>query len=78
MISEQVKRNRSLLLQDILFCGAWSFSSSPVHFPPNMAVVWSFWLFTTLFTSLYMYVFMKINEEYGESMRQFALYQVNK
>lgn len=75
---EQVRRNWSLLLKDILFCAPWAFSSSPVHFSPNMPVLCPFSRFIALSTSFFMNELMKIDEQYCESMRQFALSQVNK
>ena len=75
---EQVRRNWSLLLQDILLCKPGLFFSSPLHFALNMAIVWSILRFITISTSFYMNVVVNIYEEHRGSMRHFALWQVNK
>jgi len=78
--SELVKRNGSLLLQDIMFCGAGVFSCSHVHYGTFLAVLCGFGAFLVIyFTTYYMNIYEVVSkyEQHGESTCQFAMLQVN-
>jgi hypothetical protein len=81
MTSELVKRNGSLLLQDIMFCGAGVFWCSPVHYGLFFAIFSVFCAFLVIyFTTYYMNIYEVVSkyEQHGWSMCQFAMYLVNK
>lgn len=74
--SEQVRRNWSLLLQDIMFCGSGVFWCSPVHYGLFLAFLFIFGAFLFIyFTTYYMNIYEVVSkyEQHGDSMRQFAM-----
>lgn len=81
MISEQVRRNWLQRVQNIMFCMGWAFSCSPVHFGGFWAVSNGFERFLVMqFIIIFLlsYVVVNKDEEYRDSMRQFALQGMNK
>lgn len=79
--SEQVRRNGSLLLQDIMFCAAGVFSCSHPHSSSFLAIFCVFAAFLVIyFTTYYMNIYEVVSkyELHGDSMRQFAMELVNK
>lgn len=64
-----------------MFCGLWSKSSSLVHLTVKMVfsrILPLFFLTYLIIYYLYIYEEVNIYEQYADSMRQFALYIVNK
>lgn len=80
-ISEDVNRKRVLRLQDKMFCAPGRKTCSPVHWMGFLSVFCNFRRFFVIQFTLYclcIYVEVKNYEAHGDSMRQFAMYQVNK
>jgi hypothetical protein len=80
-INEQVNMNRVWRMQYIMFCGLGGESCSPVHYGRFRAVFCKFWRFLVIYFTMnhpYIYEEVKNNEQPGDSMRQFALSEVNK
>jgi len=76
-----VNRNQGWGVQNILFCRGVAISCSPVHFDGFWTVLSSFWLFSVIYFIIYFLLSneeVNIYEEYDDSMRQFALWRVNK
>lgn len=80
-LGEQVRRNGSLLLQDILFCGAGVFWCSPVHYGRYLSIFSIFGVFLVIyFTTYYINIYEVVSkyEQHGWSMCQFVMDLVNK
>jgi hypothetical protein len=75
---ELVNFKRLLLVQYILFCAGGLESCSLVHWTVYMAVFACFWAFSSICTYLFLYETVNIYELHDDSMRQFAMSQVNK
>jgi len=64
-----------------MFCILWLKSASLVHWTVKMAFLRLLPLFlVTYFIIYYLYIYEEVNkyEQHGNSMRQFALYVMNK
>lgn len=81
MISEQVNMNHRWRVQNIMFCGLWAFSCSPVHLGDFWAVLSGFLLFLLIQFILFFLLSNELVskcEEHCCSMRQFEMELVNK
>jgi hypothetical protein len=70
-----------LLLQNILHGALWVNSCSLVHFEGFWAVLSGFWSFLVSYLVIFFLLSneeVNKREEYGDSMRQFAMFGVNK
>jgi hypothetical protein len=76
-----VNINLLLMAQYIMFCSLRVKSSSLVHWTVKMAFLRLLPLFLVIYFIIhYLYIYEEVNkyEQHGDSMRQFALYVMNK